>query len=81
MERKKIREEKIARGESVGPEEEDPTAEKEIGLLGILKFFFYLIIIAALAGKFITGSYTWDTQSKWLSLRTYWPEVSTGDKV
>lgn len=77
LERKKIRDEKIARGEPVGPEEKDPTAEEEIGLLGILKFFLYLTVIIALAGKFITGSYTWDYESKWMRLKTYWPESNS----
>ncbi|THU83929.1 cytochrome b5 [Dendrothele bispora CBS 962.96] len=73
LERKKIRDEKIARGEEVGPEEKDPTAQEEVGVLGLLKFFLYMIIFIALAGKFITGSYTWDYQGKWLQLKTYLP--------
>jgi hypothetical protein len=73
LERKKERDEKIARGEAVGPEERDPTAEEEIGLLGLLKFLVYLLIFAGLAGKFVTGSYTWEYESKWTQLKTYWP--------
>ncbi|KAK7471114.1 hypothetical protein VKT23_002529 [Stygiomarasmius scandens] len=74
LERKKIRDEKIARGEEVGPEEKDPTAQQEIGAFGLFKFFLCLIIFAALAGKFFTGSYTWDYQGKWVQLKTYLPE-------
>ncbi|KAF5357579.1 hypothetical protein D9758_007457 [Tetrapyrgos nigripes] len=74
LERKKIRDEKIARGEEVGPEEKDPTAQEEVGVFGILKFFVYLIIFTAVAGKFITGSYTWDYEGKWVQLKTYLPD-------
>ncbi|KAG6861189.1 hypothetical protein C0995_002816 [Termitomyces sp. Mi166 len=72
-ERNKEREAKIARGEKVGPPEPDPTAQKEIGLLGLLKFFLYLSFFIALSGKFFTGSYTWEYESKWTQLKTYWP--------
>jgi hypothetical protein len=71
--KKKERDEKIARGEKVGPLPPDPTAVKEVGVLGILKFFFYVLLIAALAGKFITGSYTWDYETKWTQLKTWMP--------
>ncbi|KAF9468854.1 cytochrome b5-like heme/steroid binding domain-containing protein [Collybia nuda] len=72
-ERQKEREAKIARGEKVGPPERDPTAQVEVGLLGLMKFLIYMLIFAALAGKFITGSYTWEYESKWTQLKTYWP--------
>ncbi|KAJ7590762.1 cytochrome b5-like heme/steroid binding domain-containing protein [Mycena floridula] len=77
LERKKLRDEKIARGEPVGPEERDPTAQTEIGLGGILKFLLYLTLFGALAGKFFTGSYTWEYESKWTQLKTYWPEPNS----
>ncbi|KAG6850167.1 hypothetical protein H0H93_000294 [Arthromyces matolae] len=73
VERNKEREAKIARGEKVGPPEPDPTAQKEVGVLGLLKFVLYLVLISALAGKFFTGSYTWEYESKWTQLKTYWP--------
>ena len=73
LERKREREEKIARGEKVGPEEEDPTAEREVGLLGLLKFIIYLILAVTLAGKFFTGSFLWEYDGKWARLKTYWP--------
>jgi len=56
----------IARGEKVGPLDPDPTAHKEVGLLELLKFVLYFTIAVALAGKFITGSFTWEYQTKWL---------------
>ncbi|KIL00453.1 hypothetical protein PAXRUDRAFT_129775 [Paxillus rubicundulus Ve08.2h10] len=76
VQRKKEREEKIARGEKVGPEERDPTAEEEVGLLGLLKFIVYLLLVVALAGRFFTGSFVWEYDGKWTRLKTYWPESS-----
>lgn len=78
LKKKEDREERIARGEKVGPLEPDPTAQKEVGLLGLLKLILYMTIIAAIAGKFITGSFTWEYHSKWLLLKTYWP---TGQRL
>ncbi|KAI6122829.1 cytochrome b5 [Pisolithus thermaeus] len=72
--RKKEREEKLSRGEPVGPEERDPTAEEEVGLLGLLKFIVYLLLIIVLAGKFFTGSFLWEYDGKWVRLKTYLPE-------
>jgi predicted heme/steroid binding protein len=76
LQRKKEREEKLARGEKVGPEERDPTAEEEVGFLGLLKFIVYLLLIVVLAGKFFTGSFLWEYDGKWARLKTYWPEPS-----
>ncbi|KAF8631191.1 hypothetical protein AX15_002523 [Amanita polypyramis BW_CC] len=73
LEKKRERDEKINRGEKAGPLEPDPTGHKEVSLVGLLKFIIYLVMFAALAGKFITGSFTWEYQSKWLMLKTYWP--------
>ena len=63
----------MKRGETVGPLEPDPTAQKEVGLLDIFKFILLLVVFIALAGKFITGSFTWEYESKWLQVKTYWP--------
>ena len=70
---KKERDDKIARGEEVGPLESDPTAVQEVGLLGLLKFVLYTVLVFSLAGKFITGSFVWGHESKWLQLKTYLP--------
>ncbi|EIN10814.1 cytochrome b5 [Punctularia strigosozonata HHB-11173 SS5] len=78
MERKKEREEKLAKGEAVGPEEPDPTEEREVGCIGLLKFFTILLVITLLAGKFFTGDYLWDYQGKWRSLKAYIPN---GDQL
>lgn len=72
--RKKEREEKLSRGEPVGPEERDPTAEEEVGFLDLLKFIVYLLLIIILAGKFFTGSFLWEYDGKWVRLKTYLPE-------
>ncbi|KAF9451999.1 cytochrome b5 [Macrolepiota fuliginosa MF-IS2] len=74
VKKKQERDEKIARGEKVGPLEPDPTAVEEVGLLGFLKFIVYLLLIVTLAGKFVTGSFLWESESKWLQLRTYLPK-------
>ena len=60
LQRKKEREEKLARGEDVGPEEPDPTEEVEVGCLGLLKFILYATLFIILAGKFFTGSFLWE---------------------
>ncbi|KLO16380.1 cytochrome b5 [Schizopora paradoxa] len=73
LKRKKEREEKIAKGESVGPEERDPTAEEEVGLLGLLKFIVYVLLFSALAGKFFTGSFVWNFEDSLPSLKQLWP--------
>lgn len=62
-----------AKGEEVGPEEPDPTAPKEVGLLGLLKFIVYCLLIVVLASKFFTGSFLFDYESKLPSLRKLWP--------
>ncbi len=62
LQRKQEREEKISRGEEVGPEEPDPTVEPEVGFLGLFKFILYLSIAVILAGKFFTGSFLWELE-------------------
>jgi hypothetical protein len=74
-ERQKEREAKIARGEKVGPPEPDPTAQKEVGFIGLLKFIIFSILFLALAGKFITGSYTWEYDAKWLQVKKLFQPV------
>jgi hypothetical protein len=76
LEKKKARDEAIVRGEKVQPLEPDPTGQEEVGLLGLLKFTIIALFCIALAGKFITGSYTWESNSKWLQTKTYFPVSS-----
>ena len=71
--RKRERDERLAKGEEVGPEEPDPNAEVEIGLWGLVKFLLSTIVIIALTGKFVTGSYLWDYDGKWVQAKTYLP--------
>ncbi|OCB87465.1 cytochrome b5 [Sanghuangporus baumii] len=73
LERKKLREEKLARGEEVGPEEPDPTAQEEVGLLGLLKFIVYCLLFLALVSKFFTGSFVFDLESKLPTLKSLLP--------
>ncbi|KAJ3739548.1 cytochrome b5 [Lentinula detonsa] len=73
LERQKIRQEKIARGEEVGPEEKDPTEPKEVGIGGLLKFLLYFVVFGALAGKLLTGSYTWNYENRLTQLKSYMP--------
>jgi len=73
LQRKKERDEKIAKGESVGPEERDPTAEEEVGLLGLLKFIVYVLLFSTLAGKFFTGSFVWNFEDSLPSIKKLWP--------
>jgi hypothetical protein len=63
----------IARGDpNPPPAEEDPTAQREIGLLGLLKFLIYLSIFVLLAGKFVTGEWDWGLEGA-ASIRRLWP--------
>lgn len=68
--RQKEREEKLARGEDAGPAEPDPTEEQEVGCVGLTKLLLVLLLLAALAGKFFTGSFTWEYGA---SLKQFWP--------
>ena len=71
--RKRERDDRLARGEKVGPEEPDPTAEVEIGLWGLVKFLLTTIVVILLTGKFVTGSYLWEYDGKWVQAKTYFP--------
>lgn len=71
--RKKERDEKIARGEEVGREEPDPTAEREVSIVELLKLLVYTLLFIMLAGKFIAGDFFWGYEGKWTNLKTYWP--------
>lgn len=73
LERKKLRDEKLARGDEVGPEEPDPTAQEEVGLLGLLKFIVYCLLFLALVSKFFTGSFTFDLESKLPTIKRLLP--------
>ncbi|TFY60712.1 hypothetical protein EVG20_g7322 [Dentipellis fragilis] len=71
--RKKERDEKLARGEEAGPEEPDPTAERDIGLRELLRFLVLSLLVVLLAGKFVTGDFLWGYEGKWTNLKTYFP--------
>ncbi|GAW08244.1 cytochrome b5 [Lentinula edodes] len=48
-------------------------ASEHTGFVQALRLILYLIIFIALAGKFLTGSYVWEYEGKWIRLRTYFP--------
>ncbi|KAI5985355.1 hypothetical protein EDD15DRAFT_2476501 [Pisolithus albus] len=54
--------------------EREEKLSREVGLLGLLKFIVYLLLIIVLAGKFFTGSFLWEYDGKWVRLQTYLPE-------
>jgi len=50
----------IARGDANPPAAEaDPTAEKEIGIWGLVRFVGLVVLGLLLAGKFVTGEWMW----------------------
>ncbi|KAH9987903.1 cytochrome b5-like heme/steroid binding domain-containing protein [Russula compacta] len=58
LEREQARQAAIARGDPNPPRAEaDPTAEREIGCWGLIKFFSVVVLIVLLAGKFVTGEW------------------------
>ncbi|KAI0296072.1 cytochrome b5-like heme/steroid binding domain-containing protein [Multifurca ochricompacta] len=64
-EREEARLAAIARGDPNPPRaERDPTASKEIGLLGLLKFFLVLTLVFLSAGKFVTGEWMWGLEGE-----------------
>ncbi|KAJ3892576.1 cytochrome b5-like heme/steroid binding domain-containing protein [Lentinula edodes] len=48
-------------------------ASEHTGFVQALRLILYLIVFIALAGKFLTGSYVWEYEGKWIRLRTYFP--------
>jgi len=74
VKKKEERDAKIARGEDVEPLGPDPTAVTEVGIGGVLKFLAWTIVVIALAGKFITDSYTWDYQARWGQIMKWMPK-------
>jgi hypothetical protein len=67
----KRREEKIAKGEELGPEDE---LEKEpSAMLALLRVFLVFIGIIMALGWLITGSVFWEYDGKWVRLATYLP--------
>ncbi|KAB5595559.1 hypothetical protein CTheo_1020 [Ceratobasidium theobromae] len=73
-ERKRIREEKIARGEKVGPDEED---EDKLSLWDIIKTLLVIFGMIALTGQLVTGSLVWGTRNRLTDVRSWWPTQKT----
>lgn len=80
LERDEARRAAIARGDPNPPRAEgDPTAEREIGVLGLAKFLFWLVVGLLLAGKFVTGEWMWGGRA-WVNVnvRRWLPVVGEG---
>ena len=73
-ERKRIRAEKIARGEDGGPEEED---ENKLSLWDIIKTTLVIIGMIALTGQVVTGSLLWGAKGRLTDVRSWWPTQKT----
>ena len=84
-EREEARLAAIARGDpNPPPAEPDPTAEREIGLLGLLKFLFYVLLVVLLAGKFVTGEWAWgmgDSVGRVVDVRRWWPPLMAQQRL
>ncbi|KIO15724.1 hypothetical protein M407DRAFT_205977 [Tulasnella calospora MUT 4182] len=65
-ERQKIRAEKIARGEEVGP---DPDEEKPSAAGTIIKIFVIGLLMTLYAGYFVMGDPFWGSENKWLTAK------------
>ena len=51
--------------------ERDPTAVEVVGVLGILRFFFYVLFFILLLGKFFTGDFLWNYRAQWASFKYF----------
>lgn len=69
-ERKRVRAEKLARGEEVGPEERD---EGVWSLWDIIKTLIVIIGGIALTGQLVTGSLMWGAKGRITDVRSWWP--------
>lgn len=73
-ERKRVRAEKIARGEEVGPEEPD---EDKLSLWDIIKTLLVIIGAIALTGQVVTGSLVWGARTRITDVKSWWPSQKT----
>ncbi|KAG8955580.1 hypothetical protein FRC04_007571 [Tulasnella sp. 424] len=70
-ERQRIRAEKIARGEEVGP---DPDEKKPSAAGTFIKIFILGLLMTLYAGYFVTGDPWWGYENKWLTVR-HWASL------
>jgi len=73
-ERKRVRDEKIARGEEVGPAERD---EDSWSLWDVIKTLLVIIGGIALTGQLVTGSLMWGARGKLTDVKSWWPSTKT----
>lgn len=69
-ERKRIRAEKLARGEEVGPEERD---EEVWSLWDIIKTLIIIVGGIALTGQLVMGSLMWGAKGRITDVQSWWP--------
>ncbi|CAE6336868.1 unnamed protein product [Rhizoctonia solani] len=72
-ERKRIRAEKIARGEDPGPDE-DP---ENLSLWDVVRTVLVLAGLIALTGQLVTGSLVWGAKGRLVDVRRWWPTQKT----
>lgn len=70
-EKVKRREEKIAKGIALGPEDE--LEKEQSAAVALLRLLLVFIGIVLALGWFITGSALWNYDGKWVQIRTYFP--------
>lgn len=70
VERKRVRAEKLARGEEVGPEDRD---EDAWSLWDVIKTLIVIIGGIALTGQLVTGSLVWGNKSRLTNVQSWWP--------
>ena len=66
VERRRIRKEKIARGEDPGP---DPDAPRSMSTKNVFRATVLFVVMALYAGYFIVGDPLWGYENKWLTTR------------
>ncbi|KAG8975359.1 hypothetical protein FRB90_009550, partial [Tulasnella sp. 427] len=69
--RQRIRAEKVACGEEVGP---DPDEERPSAAGGLLKVLVLALLMALYAGYFVMGDPFWGYENKWLTAR-HWASL------
>lgn len=73
-ERKRIRAEKITRGEKVDPEEKD---DDRWTLWDVIRTLIVIVGMIALTGQLVTGSLVWGARGRLVEVRSWWPTNKT----
>ncbi|KAG8999091.1 hypothetical protein FRB93_013361 [Tulasnella sp. JGI-2019a] len=75
IQRRKEREEKIAKGEDPG---RDPDASRGPSAGNVFKTLFIILALTAYAGHFVKGDWKWGYESKWLTTRHWMQFIPDG---